>query len=133
MKGNLKGYTGSFLFALNVFILFLLLFESKLTVPLWLQPVGRMHPLILHFPIVLLLLAMAMEFFRFSRRYRAQEFYENFSAGVLLAGVISSGITVIMGLFLSREEGYHSAVLGWHKWTGTAVFFITSFIYTYRN
>jgi uncharacterized membrane protein len=133
MKGNLKGYTGSFLFALHVFILFLLLFESELTVPIWLQPVGRMHPLILHFPIVLLLLAMAMEFFRFSRRYHAQEFYENFTAGVLLAGVISSGITVIMGLFLSREEGYSSAALGWHKWTGTAIFFITSFIYTYRN
>lgn len=133
MKGNLKGYAGSFLFALNVFILFLLLFENKLTIPLWLQPVGRMHPLILHFPIVLLLAAMAMEFFRFSRGNSEQEFYQRFTTIVLLTGVISSGITVIMGLFLSREEGYSADVLDWHKWTGAAVFFITSIIYSYRN
>lgn len=133
MKGNLKGYTGSFLFALNVFILFLLLFENKLTVPLWMQPVGRMHPLVLHFPIVLLLLAMAMEFFRFSRRYSSQQFYQNFATGILLAGVISSGITVIMGLFLSKEEGYGPTVLAWHKWTGAGIFFIASFVYSYRD
>jgi len=133
MKGNKKEYAGSFLFALNIFILFLLLFEQWLSVPLWLQPVGRMHPLVLHFPIVLLLLAMVMEFFRNSTRFREQEFYKNFTDGVLLAGVFSSGLTVIMGLFLSREEGYSAVVLAWHKWTGAGIFFISSFVFAYRN
>lgn len=133
MRGTKGEYAGSLLFALNIFVLFLLLFEDRLIVPLWLQPVGRMHPLVLHFPIVLLLLAMALEFFRDSTRFREQEFYKHFTATVLLAGVISAGISVIMGLFLSREEGYNDSLLAWHKWTGASIFFITSFVYAYRN
>ncbi len=133
MKGNLHGYTGNFLFTLNVFIVFLLLFENELIVPQWLQPFGRMHPLILHFPIVLLLLSMVMEFFRFKTAYNTEEFYQSFTSNLLLVGVISSGITVIMGLFLSKEEGYNNNILTWHKWAGISVFFISSIIYTSRN
>lgn len=133
MKGRLNTYTGSFLFALNVFILFLLLFETKLSIPLWLKPFGRMHPLVLHFPIVLLLLAMTMEFFRFRKAYSEEKLYQKFTTGLLLVGIISSGITVIMGLFLSKEEGYSTGILTWHKWTGASVFFIASFIYSCRN
>ena len=133
MKGNLQDYAGNFLFALNVFIVFLLLFESKLIVPPWLQPLGRMHPMILHFPIVLLLLSMVLEFFRFKTVYNTEEFYQNFTSNLLLIGVISCGITVIMGLFLSREEGYTNNALAWHKWAGISVFFVASIIYTCRN
>jgi len=133
MKGKFNSYTGSFLFALNVFILFLLLFDNKLLVPLWLKPFGRMHPLILHFPIVLLFLSMLMEFFRFKKAYSAQEFYQKFTTVLLLVGLLSSGITVIMGLFLAKEEGYNAGVLTWHKWTGAAVFFVASLIYACRN
>ena len=43
-------------FALNCLLLFLLLFENRLSVPAWLQVAGRMHPLILHFPLVLIVL-----------------------------------------------------------------------------
>jgi uncharacterized membrane protein len=133
MKRNYDRYTGNFLFALNFFIIFLLVFENKLVVPQWLQPFGRMHPMILHFPIVLLLLSMVMEFFRFKSVYNDQEFYRNFTASLLFLGVISSGITVIMGLFLSQEQGYARNVLTWHKWSGISVFFISSAIYYSRN
>ncbi|MEX2235469.1 MAG: DUF2231 domain-containing protein [Cyclobacteriaceae bacterium] len=133
MKGDRQTYIGNFLFALNAFIVFLLLFENNLIVPRWLQPLGRMHPLILHFPIVLLLLSMVMEFFRFKTSNQAQEFYRSFTSNLLLTGVITSGITVIMGIFLSQEEGYNASVLSWHKWSGVSVFFIASAIYTCRN
>ena len=43
-------------FALDCLLLFLLLFENRITVPIWLQVVGRTHPLVLHFPIVLVIL-----------------------------------------------------------------------------
>ena len=42
--------------ALNCLLVFLLLFQDRLAVPAWLQVAGRMHPLVLHFPIVLLVL-----------------------------------------------------------------------------
>ncbi|QHT71655.1 cytochrome C [Rhodocytophaga rosea] len=133
MKSTFKGFAGNVLFVLNVFILFLLLFEEKLVIPLWLQPMGRMHPLMLHFPIAILMLSMFLEFFRFKTSYNTQEFFRDFTSNVLLVGVLTSAITVIMGLFLAREEGYSGDVLQWHKWTGISIVFVASFIYWYRN
>ncbi len=133
MKGSRQGYVNNFLFTLNLFVAFILLFESKLVVPQWLQPIGRMHPLLLHFPIVLLLLAMGLEFFRFKPSFRSEKFYQKLTSYILLAGVLSSGVTVIMGLFLSHEEQYISPILVWHKWSGVCLFFVTSFIYVSRN
>jgi hypothetical protein len=49
-------------FALNCLLAFLLIFEGRLTVPPLLQSFGRMHPLLLHFPIVLVLLCIGWEF-----------------------------------------------------------------------
>ncbi len=46
---------------INCLLLFLALFGAHLQVPAWLQVAGRMHPLVLHFPIVLLLLAVVWE------------------------------------------------------------------------
>ncbi|MEO7487448.1 MAG: hypothetical protein ABIU77_10120, partial [Ferruginibacter sp.] len=48
-------------FAFNCLLVFLLIFEKGLVVPPWVQAVGRMHPLLLHFPIVLFLLCIFWE------------------------------------------------------------------------
>ncbi len=49
MKINLKAYSGNILLFLNTLIVFLLIFENELIIPQWLQPLGRMHPMLLHF------------------------------------------------------------------------------------
>lgn len=133
MKITLKGFAENLLFASNIFIVFLLIFGHKISIPLWLQPVGRMHPMLLHFPIVILMLAMVLEFFRFKAAYAKENLYQNFTSGLLLLGVVFSAITVIMGLFLSREPAYGGALLDWHKWTGVSVVFVGSAIYWCRN
>ena len=133
MAGSRKDYKSNLLFAMNIFIAFLLVFESKLVIPQWLQPVGRMHTLMLHFPIVLVLLAMLMEFFRYKRDYQDNPYYQRFTSNILLAGVVFSGIAVIMGVFLSMEEGYNASVLAWHKWSGVSVFFVSSAMYAWRH
>ncbi|MDR6808789.1 putative membrane protein [Dyadobacter sp. BE34] len=133
MHLKLRVFAEQLLVASNIFILFLLLFESKLVIPVWLQTIGRMHPLILHFPIVILLLAMLLEFFRFKPEYAGNAFYRNFLQGLLLIGALFAAVTVIMGLFLSREEGYEGATLTYHKWTGVGIFFFASIIYWVRN
>ncbi|MES2873640.1 MAG: c-type cytochrome domain-containing protein [Bacteroidota bacterium] len=133
MKTNLQGFAGNLLFALNVFIIFLLIFENKLIVPYWLQPIGRMHPMILHFPIAILMLAMLLEFFRFKNEYNAQDLYQRFASNLLIIGAISSAISVIMGLFLSKEGTYTGETLQWHKWAGISVVIIPSLIYWFRN
>jgi len=74
-----------------------------------------------------------MDLFRFTANNKANTFYNNFTGSLLLSGVLLAGITVIMGLFLSREEGYTGDILQWHKWTGAGLFFIASVIYWLRN
>jgi uncharacterized membrane protein len=133
MNSKVKGIAGQVLGAAHIFILFLLLAESHLEVPLWLQAVGRMHPLLLHFPIVLLLLAMVMEFFRFQSTSASNPFYQHFLSTLLLLGSLLAAFTVIMGLLLAREEGYAGTVLAWHKWTGLGTLWLSTLLYVARQ
>ncbi|MEO6000136.1 MAG: c-type cytochrome domain-containing protein [Chitinophagaceae bacterium] len=133
MKSSLRGFAGNLLFTLNIFIIFLLLFENLLVLPHWLQAFGRMHPMLLHFPIVIIMLSMVLEFFRFRPQYNNQELYQSFTSNLLLIGALSAAVTVIMGLFLSKEGGYTGSTLQWHKWTGASIAFITSLIYWARS
>ncbi|MDP9048192.1 MAG: chitobiase/beta-hexosaminidase C-terminal domain-containing protein [Bacteroidota bacterium] len=133
IKNSHKGTAENLLFALNVFIIFFLLFGEHIAIPQWLQPVGRIHPLILHFPIVVLIMAMVLEFFRFRDRFRTERLYHDFTTYLWLTGAIFAAITAIMGLFLSKEPGYDGATLQWHKWFGVIVVFVSTIIYWYRN
>src|SRR5688572_15103660 len=92
---------GNIVFALTIFVIFILVFEGRLAIPLWLQPLGRMHPLLLHIPIVVILVAMGLEFFRFSSRAEsAKDLYEKLTHHLLFIGVLLTGVTVVMGIFL---------------------------------
>ena len=42
------------IFFLQALLVFLLFFESRLSLPRWLQVAGRLHPAVLHIPIGLL-------------------------------------------------------------------------------
>jgi len=107
---------------LNVFILFFLIFEKQIEIPAIVKVAGRAHPLVLHFPIVLLLLAFTFEFFKkyFSIEEAA---FRKIIRFLLFASALTSCTTTILGLFLSQEEGYSGDVLRWHKWFGIAVSF----------
>jgi len=133
MKFVIKRIAGNLLFAADVFILFLVLFESKMVIPAWLQSVGRMHPMFLHFPIVILLLAMGMEFFRFRTDLKEQSGFLDFTGALLLIGALSAAVTVIMGLLLSNESSYSGKTVQWHKWMGLGIVCIASIVYWSRN
>ena len=133
IKQKHQGFAENLLFALNIFIIFLLVVGDAIVIPQWLQPVGRLHPLILHFPIVVLIMAMVLEFFRFKERFQTEKLYHDFTTYLWLTGALFAGITAIMGLFLSKEPGYEGGNLQWHKWLGVSVVFISSVIYWFRN
>jgi len=128
-----QGFADNLLIALNIFIVFLLMADGHVIIPQWLQPTGRMHPLVLHFPIVILILAMLLEFFRFRPEFIDDKLYQQFTTTLLLVGALFSAITVIMGLFLSHELGYASSNLQWHKWFGVCVTFMATIIYWFRG
>lgn len=133
MKVNYKGLAENSIFALLTFIVFFMIFEDKVVVPVWLQALGRLHPMLLHFPIVILMLSMFLEFFRLKSNYRSQEIYQIFTTNLLLSGILFSGVTIILGMFLSKEEGYSGDILQWHKWTGISIVFFAAIIYWLRN
>jgi uncharacterized membrane protein len=126
---KLKLVLEQILFAAHIFVLVILLAESRLVIPAWLQMAGRMHPLLLHFPIVVLLLAVAIILFPGLLKNKAEQFY--YGHFLLLLGSLFAAVTVIAGLFLSLEGGGATAALQNHKWTGLAVFWISSLLYWY--
>lgn len=115
-------------FAINCLLLFFLIFENRMVIPAWLQVAGRMHPLLLHFPIVLLLLYIPWSLFieKKSTDKRVGEW-------LLLLSAITASLTALAGLFLSKETGYDSEALQWHKWSGFGIALITTLWYGFRN
>ena len=118
-------------FALNCLLAFLLIFESGLSLPAWLQVMGRIHPLLLHVPIGLLLLyAIAELFFSFKNIGDA---LTDLKDGLLLSGAVTISLTALMGLFLSREPGYEQDVISLHKWAGALICFMLLAWYHWRR
>jgi uncharacterized membrane protein len=98
---------------------------AYLEIPPLLQVLGRTHPLILHFPIVLLLMAVGLF-------WLSDEKFKQTAAHILLAGANLTGLTVVAGLLLANED-YEGDALAWHQWLGVASLGLSVLIYFYRN
>ena len=118
-------------FALNCLLAFLLIFEQRLWIPAWLQTVGRMHPLLLHFPIVLILLCIFWEGVAGFKKQPSPE-TRSIGDGLLLITSFSAVSTALMGLLLSKEGGYAQDVVAWHKWGGILISFVSLAWYGFR-
>lgn len=116
--------------ALNCLLLFLLLFGAGMKVPALLQVAGRMHPLTLHFPIVLLIVAFVWELFVPKKEHRI---LQQSGDWVLLFAAFTAVLAALMGLFLSKEEGYDSGVIVLHKWTGVTISLISISWFAFRD
>ena len=119
-------------FALNCLLGFLLIFEERLWVPAWLQTVGRMHPLFLHFPIVLILLCIFWEAVAGFKKQSTAE-TRSIGDGLLLVASLSTVSTALMGLLLSKEGGYTQDVVAWHKWGGIIISLLSLAWYGFRD
>lgn len=109
----------------------LLLFEQYVEIPFWLQPIGRMHPLVLHFPIGFVVLLVLVNLFR---KQLDEGSYEKVNKFLLLLTALTTTLAAIMGFFLSMEDGYTSDLMLLHKWIGAAVSYIMyALILTYDN
>ena len=111
-----KALTSYLLFGLNLLLVFLLIFQNKIIIPDWLQTVGRMHPMLLHLPIGLLLLVVVLWLFR-----HEFEGVDKIFAFILSLTALSAVMTALMGLFLSKEGGYTNQLLNWHKYSGAGL------------
>ena len=108
------------LIVFNGLIIAFVIGKQFISLPPILEVFGRMHPLLLHFPIVLLVLAGLA--FWFPKIFGNNE--KSLIQVLLLMALFFTGLTVIAGLFLSAEEGYVQEDLQNHQWTGLLVFWL---------
>ena len=94
--------------SLSIFLIFCLAFERWLQLPPILAWGGRLHPLLLHFPIVLLLLAIALHWS--GQRTRRD--------WLITVSVLSALFSAISGFILSLERDTKGDMLLNHQWMG---------------
>jgi len=104
--------------ALQAMLLTAVIFHEHLALPGWLSPAGRLHPLLLHFPIVLAILLAAASFL--PAAWREDGRISSVLDLLWLHAAGLSALTALSGLFLSREGGYDTDTLDRHMWLGTA-------------
>ena len=110
-----------------VFLLFLFVFEGRLHIPSWLQVVGRMHPLLLHFPIVLLIISFI------SYWLPANATVNPFWEWIRLSAALTALISAIMGLILSIEQADKGDLLVYHKWSGISLAVIAYVLFLFHE
>ena len=118
-------------FFLICLLAFLLVFESRLVVPQWLQVAGRMHPLLLHFPITVLMLYGLWVIV--APRPEADSKVKYWADNALPAGSIHGHTDGHAGLFAFQRAGLRRRAVYWHKWTGVATAFVSFGWYAFRN
>jgi hypothetical protein len=67
------------------------------------------------------------------KKVNTNDTLKNFGDWLLLLSAFTAAFTAVMGLFLSKEEGYDEEALQWHKWSGVSIAVITLLWYAYRD
>ncbi len=126
-----KGLVYNLAFFLNGLLVFLLLFENRFSVPFWMQSIGRMHPLVLHFPLVVLMLYGLWVIF--VEKPESTRWNAELANTLLLIGTLTAAVAAFSGFILSREEGYEADALFWHKWLGIAISLMSILWYGFQR
>ncbi len=93
------------------------------------QFLGRFHPLLVHIPIGVLLLAFLMEYFIFKKKAAF-----SFAIEVtLLIGYISAIVAAILGWLLSFSGEYDVTLLNKHQWWGISLCFVSFFLWGFKK
>lgn len=91
-----------------------------------LEFVGHFHPLLVHLPIGILLIALFLQWLSSRESYRS---YASVVPVVLLIGVISAFLSCITGWILSLTDDYDHDLVSWHMWMGISVAFVSLLLY----
>ena len=118
-------------FFLNGLLIFLLLFESRFVVPLSMHSIGRIHPLVLHFPLVVLMLYAFWTLI--IEKQESTRWNYDLAETLLLIGTFTAVVAAFSGFILSKEEGYQAETLFWHKWLGIGISLVSIIWYSWRE
>lgn len=83
---------------------------------------GRLHPLLVHFPVSLLIIAFALEVIDWRKKTKT---YANGVKALVYTGAATTALSVLAGLQLVTEGEYSGGLAEFHKWSGIACLAIT--------
>lgn len=93
--------------------------------------IGRFHPILVHLPIGMLVLAFIMALIG---KFKKSEEFNPAVRFSLLVGAVAAIVAAVTGFLLSNDGGYDEDVLEFHEKLGIAVAIVSSFTYVlYKN
>ncbi len=109
------------IYALTILLIFFVVFEEYLELPRLIGWLGRWHPLILHFPIVLVFVAII----QYWRKDQAAYWY-------LTAATLFTLLSALTGFILSIEGDSKGNLILTHQWLGIsiAIFMVTWYAFS---
>jgi hypothetical protein len=113
-----KTWSDTLVLGLAVFLIFCLIFESYIELPAIVGWFGNWHPLLLHFPIVLIVVAVYVNLV-----------HKKISQSLLTVATLTALITAITGFFLSLGTTDKGPLLFWHQWLGAGLALFTALWY----
>ncbi len=114
----LKRFLDYAIFSCVILLTFFLVFDQYLEIPGLVGWLGRWHPLVLHFPIVLVLVTVV----QYWRKDNYFDLYLNLTAFLTL-------ITAITGFILSLEGTARGNLILTHQWLGVSVSYLMAIWY----
>lgn len=88
----------------------------------WVMFFGHFHPVVVHLPIGMLMIAAILEIIS---RKKELDSLQPAIAPILLVGTLTAIISCLFGYLLSSSGEYNEETLFWHQWMGIAVAFIS--------
>jgi len=103
-------------------------------VPYALLMIGRFHPVILHFPIVLIILAFILELLRKLKVLKTPELVITI---ILIAAAVSTLVAIASGFLLFASGDYSGSLMQQHLWigviTGVCILLTVAFYFIYHG
>ena len=109
-------YQEATLWVLNPLLIVLCLYSEKMNLGLVLQWLGKFHPLLLHFPIVL-----GTSISLYLLLFHKNRLQESIEKNVFASNALLSSMVALLGVFLSKQDSYDASLLLWHKWGGAGI------------
>ena len=113
------------LLSLNILLVFLSAFSSRIILPSWLIFSGRLHPILLHLPIGIICVVILVFFLRRSFLHEPRDII----LLLLNLAAITAVFSALTGIFLSKEGGYDEALLRNHQWAGVAISVLSALLF----
>lgn len=88
--------------------------------------IGHLHPVLVHLPIGILMLACAFHIASYHQKFTH---FKTVMSVMLFWGMVCAVLSCITGYVLSTSGDYNPTLVGWHKWMGITVASVALILY----